>query len=181
MTNATARLTDAQADALARRLAARPVPRDASSMARASVVDITTRRPPLGLAPILDDEPEDRDEPAPEMTEARSAELIAYRVARGENRGAVIADIDILVERAILRERHAIDKGFDNTSRAVGECIGEVAGDIEARLGAKIEALVKTVDALRLQLARMEGAASVRSAPRTVAPRAKPAARAAKG
>lgn len=176
MTTPARRWGDEEADALARRLAAR-VPRDASSMTKGSIVDLAARRPPLGLAPV-DTGDDDDDASAPEMSEARAAEIVAYRVARGENRGAVIADIDVLIERALAVERHAIDKGFDRLANAAGECIGEVAGEVEARLSAKladeaakVEGLTKTVDALRLQLARMEGAASerARNAPRTVA------------
>jgi hypothetical protein len=60
MTNAARRLSPAELDALTRRLAAR-VPRDPSAIApRASVVDISTRKP-LGLRPLDTDEPPERD------------------------------------------------------------------------------------------------------------------------
>jgi hypothetical protein len=59
MTDAARKLTDAEVRDITARLAARPVPPDHPP--RASVVDIATRRPPLGLAPIIDDEPPERD------------------------------------------------------------------------------------------------------------------------
>ena len=56
--NAARRLSDAEVEALTAKLAARPVPRDASAMAPSRVVPLDKhRRQPLGLTPVIE-EPE---------------------------------------------------------------------------------------------------------------------------
>lgn len=84
MSTNAARLSDAEVEALTERLAARPLPRDASAMAKSRVVDISShRRPPLGLAPVVEegDRPKDDDEPivGPDGTDLRSGPFYDLR------------------------------------------------------------------------------------------------------
>ena len=107
-------------------------PRDASAMAAPSrrVVDLVTRKP-LGLSvpadePTDDIEVDDGEERDEGMSEAREAELIAWRNAQtGGNRGAFLSDIDILIERALKQDRK-------RTLNIFGQVIGEVIGEIGA-------------------------------------------------
>jgi hypothetical protein len=134
------------------------LPRDAAIDRRPRAEAAARTRQPLDEAP------------AP-MTSARSSELIAYRNASaGGNRGAFLSDIDILVERAVNVERSHL---FNALGEVIGETMAEadnrLRSEVEAKLAdeaAKVEALTKIVDELRLTVARMEGAAQGAAAER---------------
>jgi hypothetical protein len=134
MSNAPAhRMTDSELEELTRRLNAR-VPRDASVMAAPSqrVVDITTRRPPLGLSIVDDpgDKPEDDDTPEPEP------------FVRQDNRPAWLSDIDFLISTALRHERKFVKELWREVwGPVVGQVVAE--GDNEV-----LESVKKALAAL---------------------------------
>jgi hypothetical protein len=110
------------------------LPRDASAMRRP--ISSTSARAPLGLRIIdgPDDEPE-AEEPDEDMSEARSADMIAYRDAHGGNRGAFLSDVDILIERALKQARKSMLNLF---AQIIGEVIGEMGDDLRKEFEDKL-------------------------------------------
>ena len=158
MSDAAARLSDSELDALTQRLNARPLPRDASVMAATSrrVVDIAShRRQPLGLRPVIEpgDEPEDEDR-AEVTSEARYAEIMAWRTAHGGNRGAFLSDIDALIERASKTERRFV---FAVVGEILGETMAELGHDLRKEFGRTPETPEAQV-ALRVEVSELRAA-----------------------
>ena len=115
------------------------------------VVDIAShRRQPLGLRPVIEpgDEPEDEDR-AEVTSEARYAEIMAWRTAHGGNRGAFLSDIDALIERASKTERRFV---FAVMGEILGETMAEIAHDLRAEFGRTPE----TPDAPPAKVAELE-------------------------
>jgi hypothetical protein len=145
-------------------------------------------RKPLFTAPIVEEEPERREEePAPEMSAARAAELIAHRKASAEgNRPAHLSDIDILCERgvglAVWRERQARRQAFETLAEAAGQIIAEegralrdeLLGKLDAMEAALAERDAKVAD-MAERLARIEGRLGLCSAARPLAATVPPA------
>jgi hypothetical protein len=172
MSNANAvNFTDAEIQerqAMLRSMGLKWPPRDASSIARSSSArpQRSDARKPLGLSIAPgDDKPEERDEAVYEMTAARSSQLIADRGKSSDgNRGAILSDVDIIAEivvaRAIQRERAAIQRGFN----AVSEIIGEEDARLYDEVGAAFDqarertaAVESQVRALEASLAELRG------------------------
>jgi hypothetical protein len=157
MSNAARNLSDAEVRALTERLAAR-VPRDASAIAPPSrVVDIARRRRPLGLAPIIDDEPErnvagNGADFRSTLWEGKSEQDLA---CAHSVRGA-IEKFDALA--GMMLELH--NAGVDETNKLID---GENAARTEiAALKEALAELRKELAAMALHVARLRRAAAER-------------------
>ena len=128
----------------------------------ADVVDFATRRTPLGLRPIEDNEPDDEPDDEPDEPgigeEARYAEIIAWRAAHGGNRGAFLSDVDALAERAIrLAIKHERKFVFAVMGEILAETMAELGRDLRKEFGRTPE----TPDgqaSLRTELAELKAA-----------------------
>ena len=137
-----ARLSDAEVHAITERLAARPLPRDASAIARRPIADATrTRR---GLAPIVEaDAPKD---------EAPERDLADPPLTRNDDRAATLLDIDYLIRHALRRERKSSHRTMDEVVEAVAAFIAETVIELRREFGRTPE----TPDAPPAKVAELE-------------------------
>lgn len=143
MSNAKARMSDADLTDLMVKLASRPEPPDRT---RASAEIVPMRRD-LGLAPIGDDDPE------PELEiDTDVGEPVEFK--RNDNRPAWLTDIDSLVDHARRRERKFV---FAVVGEILGETMAELGHDLRKEFGRTPE----TPDAqasLRVEIAELKAA-----------------------